>query len=515
MWIPRTGDTTESQCSILLDRDFQTRYQQAEQAYGNERYSDAHAIAMGLLSELEETTPEASGNAAAWYGWRSFVALLLGHISLHGLEQPEQASRFYALVLESQPPDIQAQLAQQGLERSRTASRPEASNDDAPVETVEDAQPAATPAGALPDLLKDPFLLGDAPSSSAPAAPSRNSAMPWLDDNTELAEASAAIPVQPEPGLEPALEPEVLPEPEPEPLPEPEPEPEPEPLPEPEPDIELEASDEGELKALLKQHWIRVSIDDLKVEDDRDPFQDKDNGNGASSAKRERLASHIEPGQLNLQRAISAGWLAFRTSPWPFVGFTLIAVVVNLVSAITVVGPLLANLWMVTGLVRGSWMAVQGDRPTLGDLMRVDLNSWGRLFFGTLVVNVILFVIIAAAGIGAGLLTVVLPLLTIVIFLVAGILATAFSVTQTFLPFFTTVMELGPITAVQDGQARIQPLWWRALGLLLVEVVILLIGMLLIGVGLFAATPLMFCISAAAFLQIVGPMANDEPDLLP
>ena len=60
-----------------------------------------------------------------------------------------------------------------------------------------------------------------------------------------------------------------------------------------------------------------------------------------------------------------------------------------------------------------------------------------------------------------------------------------------------------------------QPLWWRVLGLLLVEAVILAIGLLMLGVGLVAATPLMFCVSAAALQQIVGPMANAEPDLLP
>ncbi|MGB1622636.1 MAG: hypothetical protein ACPHAS_08235, partial [Synechococcus sp.] len=147
-----------------MDRDFQTRYQQAEQAYGDGRYSDAHAIAMGLLSDLENTPLDAN-NEAAWYGWRSFVALLLGHISLHGLEEPEPAAQFYALVLDSQPPDIQAQLAQQGLDRARAAARPATENEPAPVAEVnalDSSKPVAVPAADLPDLLKDPFLLGDA-----------------------------------------------------------------------------------------------------------------------------------------------------------------------------------------------------------------------------------------------------------------------------------------------------------------------------------------------------------------
>ena len=40
-----------------MDRDFQARYQQAEQAYGEGSNADAQAIALELLSELENTPP--------------------------------------------------------------------------------------------------------------------------------------------------------------------------------------------------------------------------------------------------------------------------------------------------------------------------------------------------------------------------------------------------------------------------------------------------------------------------
>jgi len=172
-----------------LDTDFQDRYQRAEQAYGEERYSDAHALAMGLLNQLNDTPLDAD-NEAAWYGWRSFVALLLGHISLYGLEQPTDASGFYQLVLDSQPPDTQGQLAQQGLERALAAAQAAEAPTDAfpepePViqeQAPESEAPPRPPTGELPDLLKDPFLASDAPAANPSPSPSRSTAMPWLDD---------------------------------------------------------------------------------------------------------------------------------------------------------------------------------------------------------------------------------------------------------------------------------------------------------------------------------------------
>ena len=284
-----------------MDTDFQDRYQRAEQAYGEERYSDAHALAMGLLNQLNDTPLDAD-NEAAWYGWRSFVALLLGHISLYGLEQPTEASGFYQLVLDSQPPDTQGQLAQQGLERALAAAQAaEAPTDASPepeqVIQVRAPEPEATPrppTGELPDLLKDPFLASEAAADNPSPSPSRSTAMPWLDDGATAPEAAMDLA----PPAFVTAEPKPAPEPEPEPKAEPEREPEPEPATALEPDAEAEADVETEAEAVpdpepvafveselveepapaaaprrpttrdeamkaLQPYWIRVDVSDL------------------------------------------------------------------------------------------------------------------------------------------------------------------------------------------------------------------------------------------------------------
>ena len=560
-----------------MDRDFQDRYQRAEQAYGEERYSDAHALAMGLLDELNDTPLDAD-NEAAWYGWRSFVALLLGHISLYGLEQPTEASAFYQLVLDSQPPDTQGQLAQQGLERAVAAAEAaeapiDASPEPEPVIQARAPEPEATPrppTGELPDLLKDPFLASEAPAANPSPSPSRSTAMPWLDEGATAPKPAMDLAPPAFVTAEPGPEPE--PEPEPEPKAKPEPEPEPELVAAPEPDVEPEADVEtdsdpvpdpvpdpepvafveselveepvpaaspsrpttrDEAMKALQPYWIRVDVSDLAGQPlSNDDIPSKEN---AASALNNPLSSiPIEPGQLNLSLAVSIGWRAFRASPWPFVAFTLICFAISVIFGLIGVlatgmadltGTLLGgssslcgtliNLWWLTGMTRGAWAAVHGDKPTLQELMRMDLSSCWRLFAGTLLVNVILALCIVVGGVGSAVVSAIMPLLTIVIFLLIGIGALVFSVNQSFLPFFTTVMEMGPMVAVKEGQVRVQPLWWRVFGLLLVEAVILAIGLLMLGVGLVAATPLMFCVSAAALQQIVGPMAKAEADLLP
>ena len=185
-----------------MDGDFQQHYQDAERAYGEGDYAEAHRLASGLLEQLVDQPEDADAQAAV-LGWRAFVALLLGHIELYGKDNPQQAAGYYEQVLASQPHDTLAELAQQGLERSRqgssAASQPEAS-------PAPEPSPAADPP---PDLLRDPFLKHQPEASAS----SKTTAMPWLEST---------------PNRTPATTPPPPPEPPPQPEPEPEPEAEPE-----------------------------------------------------------------------------------------------------------------------------------------------------------------------------------------------------------------------------------------------------------------------------------------------
>ena len=180
-----------------MDGDFQQRYQEAEQAYGEGRYPDANRLATTLLQQLD-AIPDAPDTRAAKLGWRAVVGLLLGHIALYGQNEPGQAKGFYQLVLNSDPQETLAELASQGLERCQ------------PQQPVEEQ---------LPDLLQDPFIT---PSTSAQTVqqPTRPTAMPWLDaPSPEEPPASDdrqnLAPLQPEPDREPEPEPEPSPTPTP------------------------------------------------------------------------------------------------------------------------------------------------------------------------------------------------------------------------------------------------------------------------------------------------------------
>ena len=163
-----------------MDEDFQQRYQAAERAYGAGHYDEAHEIATALLDQLSGTAKDPEEEKAL-LGWRAFVALLLGHIELYGLEQPSQASAFFQTVLASQPHDTLRELAQQGLKRA--------------------AEMAET---APADILRDPFL-PEQPVNGQEQTASTNqtSAMPWLDQMTEASPEPTPAASAPEPVVEP------------------------------------------------------------------------------------------------------------------------------------------------------------------------------------------------------------------------------------------------------------------------------------------------------------------------
>ena len=72
-----------------MDADFEQHYQAAERAYGLGDYAEAHALASALWDQLRSASEEHDPSLVL--GWRAVVSLLLGHIQLHGLQQPEQA----------------------------------------------------------------------------------------------------------------------------------------------------------------------------------------------------------------------------------------------------------------------------------------------------------------------------------------------------------------------------------------------------------------------------------------
>ena len=153
-----------------MDPDFQQHYQAAERAYGLGKYTEAHALASELWNQLQSASNEQEQSLVL--GWKAVVSLLLGHIQLHGLQQPDQAALSYQRVLDSEPEATLAALAEQGLELCRSQN------------TVSAAR--TTPANdvVLPNLLKDPFLSTDV-DQAKPALADVVTAMPWLASDEE------------------------------------------------------------------------------------------------------------------------------------------------------------------------------------------------------------------------------------------------------------------------------------------------------------------------------------------
>ena len=217
-----------------MDADFEQHYQAAERAYGLGDYPEAHDLASALWDQLQSASDEQDQSLVL--GWRAVVALLLGHIQLHGLQQPEQAALSYQRVLDSEPEATLAALAEQGLELCRSQN------------SVSAAMTTPATDVVLPDLLKDPFLTTD-PDQARPAQPHAVTAMPWLSSDEEPrptpTEAGTPSP-DPAPTPEPAvtLEPEITTEPADQP-----------------PSDEIEpTTQEPAAKDLLEKSWLRRQL---------------------------------------------------------------------------------------------------------------------------------------------------------------------------------------------------------------------------------------------------------------
>ena len=228
--------------------------------------------------------------------------------------------------------------------------------------------------------------------------------------------------------------------------------------------------------------------------------------------------------RLHVLQAVEDGWDAFARTPWPLVLFTLLAggvwvlfhIIVRAAHYLTgdnvplayllvvLVGNTIISLWGFTGLVRGAWKSLNGAKPSFSDLMRWDGNAAGRLFINQIVLAIIIFII---AGVFMWLTSEFFAASTFAGFipLIAGVVIFIYlSVNQKLLPFIALLQTGYPIENIQKGQKTIDATWWWMLLLLIVNTIILTVGVMLIGVGLLVASPLVICISLAAYRQLFG-----------
>jgi len=252
-------------------------------------------------------------------------------------------------------------------------------------------------------------------------------------------------------------------------------------------------------------------------------------------------------GRLDLGDAIHDGWQAFCRAPWVFAGFALL---VNLL--ILLQQPLLLRignvaqpsgdlrdwglyglglammaavlLWGCLGLGRGALLALQGQRPTLVQLLRWDGAAWLRLLRAALRLA-------AMVGLPAGSALVLfgLPLLLLTVepalqrllgqevtrllaLTLAALLLLSLALTlvvllyllvnQAFLIPIVLLEGRGGGAAVERGRQLVDPQWPLVLLLVIAGGLLNGLGLLACVVGGLAAWPAVVCISAAAYRQL-------------
>jgi hypothetical protein len=260
--------------------------------------------------------------------------------------------------------------------------------------------------------------------------------------------------------------------------------------------------------------------------------------------------------RLNLGDAIHEGWTAFCRAPWSFVLFALLLTGMQILlqplqdhilrgARGEAIGPadwllfllglsasLAASCWGNVGMVRGAWQALEGQRPSFGDLLRWDgpgfrrvLKAWmalaTALAMPLLAVTLVLALAAAVlwllerAGFQLSESSLLLPgvLLAVLVALLLGLMLVAvlyFSVNQQFLAQVALLERRGPVASVQRGRALIDPHWILLLLLLLIKATLLLLGLLTFTVGLLVAWPVVNCITTAAYRQLTRIEAEAE-----
>jgi len=254
--------------------------------------------------------------------------------------------------------------------------------------------------------------------------------------------------------------------------------------------------------------------------------------------------------RLNLGDAIHDGWTAFCRAPWSFVLFALLLTGVQILlqplqdhilrgaRGETIVAAdwllfllglgasLAASCWGNVGMVRGAWLALEGQRPSLGSLLRWDGRGFARVLKAWLALASVLSIPLLAIGLVLALAALVLwlleragfqlsdsnllvpgVLLALLVALLLGLMLLAvlyFSVNQQFLAQVALLEKRAPMESVQRGRQLVDPHWILLLLLLLIKATLMLVGLVTFAVGLFVAWPVVSCITTAAYRQLAG-----------
>jgi len=168
---------------------------------------------------------------------------------------------------------------------------------------------------------------------------------------------------------------------------------------------------------------------------------------------------------------------------------------------------LLLNLWGTSGLIRGSWLALEGRRPQLADFSHWDGRALLRLALPSLLLSWGLGLAFAMAGLLAVVLGGLQPWLALLPLLAALAVAIYLSVSQFFLPQLALLHDPNALDTLQAGHRDVDRHWDQVAGLAVLSFVLLVAAAFLgVGLGLLIAWPVVVCIQTAAYRQLFGPI---------
>ncbi len=263
------------------------------------------------------------------------------------------------------------------------------------------------------------------------------------------------------------------------------------------------------------------------------------------------------PSPLRVLDACREGWIAFGRAPWPFLLFSLLSalamgacvlpialggsilvttalftdpapeialprLIVLLISMGAVLGGVLllgvAALLSTLGFYRGAWLALEGQKPRLADL--IQLIRWDGVAINRLVLawtaeQLLLLIPLGLVGLlGLDLQRQGLP--QPLIWWPLGLVALAWTmwlgVTQTFLNPLCLFGTTKPIATVSSGIRVVQRQWWRVFGLQTLLGALIVVSSFASANALsIALVPVVICIKLAAYRQLFGADDRLEP----
>lgn len=195
---------------------------------------------------------------------------------------------------------------------------------------------------------------------------------------------------------------------------------------------------------------------------------------------------------FSINEALSVGWEAFKARVGFFIGLLLLFGVLTVIPQMVLQS--IEEVWLAVvlaivfqifqyfltiGLIKISLDIVDGGQPELSDLF-----SGGSILL-PYVLSSLLYGIIVAIG--------------MLLLIVPGVIASLIFV---FYGYVIIDKGLGPIEALKASAAITKGARWQILGFMLVIGLLILVGALLLGLGLFVTVPVAFVAIAFAYRQL-------------